>query len=76
MMPMLSMKELIFCQKNFFQKLVLFIEKNVTDRIITEDLSSLIDPPKFKVLRKVLKREIIQLLKDRIEIIKERDSIA
>ena len=65
-----------FLPKEFFQKLVLFIEKNVTDRIITEDLSSLIDPPKFKVLRKVLKREIIQLLKDRIEIIKERDSIA
>ncbi len=52
--------------KEFFQKLILFIEKNVTDRIITEDLGSLIEPAKFKVLRKVLKRETIQLLKDEI----------
>ncbi len=52
--------------KEFFQELIFFIEKNVTDRVITEDLSSLIEPAKFKVLRKVLKREIVSLLKDEI----------
>ncbi len=51
-------------KKDFFEKLILFIEKNVTDQVITEDLSSLIEPAKFKVLRKVLKREVVQLLKD------------
>ena len=58
--------------QEFFQKLVLFIEKNVTDQIITEDLSSIIEPVKFKILRKMLKREIIQLLKNEIENLEPR----
>ena len=52
--------------KDFFSKLIAFIEKNVTEQVITEDLSSLILPQKFKILRKVLKREVIKLLKDQI----------
>lgn len=52
--------------EEFFSKLILFIEKHVTDQIITEDLSSLLLPQQFKILRKVLKREVIQLLKDEI----------
>jgi len=57
--------------KEFFQKLILFIEKNVTDQVITEDLSSLIELAKFKILRKVLKREVIKLLKDEVESFKK-----
>lgn len=53
-------------QKDFFSKLIIFIEKYVTDQIITEDLSSLLSPQQFKILRKVLKREVIQLLKDQL----------
>lgn len=52
--------------KEFFLKLIVFIEKYVTDQIITEDLSSLVTPQQFKILRKVLKREVIGLLKDEI----------
>lgn len=50
----------------FFQQLVSFVEIHVTDQIITEDLSTLVDPQQFKVLRKVLKREVLQLLKNEI----------
>jgi hypothetical protein len=50
--------------KEFFSKLVKFIEKHITEQVITEDLSSLVTPQKFKILRKVLKREVIQLLKE------------
>ena len=46
----------------FFKSLIIFIEDNVTDRLITEDLSALISPQKFKILRKVLKRELVQFL--------------
>ncbi len=49
--------------KDYLEKLIDFIEINVTDRIITEDLSALISADKFKVLRKVLKREMIQFIK-------------
>mgnify|MGYP001571536096 FL=1 len=49
---------------NFFAELISFIEKNVTEQVITEDLSALLEPQKFKVLRKTLKREVIQLLKE------------
>ncbi len=52
--------------KEFFSKLIIFIEKNVTEQVITEDLSSLLAPLKFKILRKVLKREVVQLLKERM----------
>ena len=55
--------------KEFFPKLIAFIEKNVTDQVITEDLSSLLAPQQFKILRKVLKREVIQLLKDQLVLI-------
>ncbi len=50
--------------KQFFQNLTVFIEKKVTDKIITEDLGSLLSPDNFKMIRKVLKRETINFLKD------------
>ena len=53
--------------KEFFSKLVVFIEKHVSDQVITEDLSSLLEPQQFKTLRKVLKREVVRLLKEEIE---------
>lgn len=52
--------------KNFLEKLYQFIEKEVTEKIITEDLSSLVAPAKFKLLRKVLKREVLSLIKNEL----------
>lgn len=49
--------------KEFFQRLVVFIEHKVTDKIITEDLGSLLPNDKFNLLRKVLKRETIEFIK-------------
>ncbi len=50
--------------EQFFQNLILFIEEKVTDKIITEDLGYLLSSEKFKIMRKVLKRETINFLKD------------
>ena len=56
-----------FSPKEFFQKLITFIENNITDQVITEDLSPLLTPQQFKIFRKVLKREVLGLLKDEIK---------
>ncbi len=52
----------------FFEILIDFIEKNVTEKIIVEDLGSLVAKEKFKILRKVLKREIVSMLKNELKI--------
>lgn len=52
--------------KKFLGELAAFIEKEVTEKIITEDLSFLLMPKEFAKIRKVLKREVITLLKDEI----------
>lgn len=49
--------------KEFFQKLLVFIDHKVTDKIITEDLGPLLQNDKFNLYRKVLKRETIDLIK-------------
>lgn len=51
----------------FFKKLVVFIEIEVTDQVIHEDLNSLLPLEKFNTLRKVLKREVLTLIKDEIK---------
>ena len=51
---------------DYFKDLIKFIDTKVTDRIISEDLSFLLTHEKFKLIRKVLKRETLMFLKDEI----------
>ncbi len=46
----------------YFKYLADFIDKKVTDRIISEDLSTLLPYEKFMKLRKTLKKEVILLI--------------
>jgi len=55
-----------FDSENFLSDLAAFIEKKVTETIITEDLSSLLPPKEFKLIRKVLKRETLNLIRDEL----------
>jgi predicted nucleotidyltransferase component of viral defense system len=50
----------------YLQKLTDFIEKNVTDKILSEDLNTLLPYSEFVKIRKVLRREVLTLLKDEI----------
>lgn len=52
--------------KKFFSGLLVFLGRHVTDKVITEDLSSLLPPEKFAQMRKILKREAVSLIKDEI----------
>ncbi|OGY86289.1 MAG: hypothetical protein A2233_02810 [Candidatus Kerfeldbacteria bacterium RIFOXYA2_FULL_38_24] len=51
---------------NFFQELYQFIEKNITQTIINEDLNSLLPATEFQKIRKTLKDEVLLFLKDEI----------
>lgn len=48
----------------FLKKLYTFVEHQVTDKIITEDLNYLLTADKFQQIRKVLKREVLMLIGD------------
>ncbi|WKZ24619.1 MAG: nucleotidyl transferase AbiEii/AbiGii toxin family protein [Patescibacteria group bacterium] len=52
-----------FEAQDFFANLYVFIKDKITDKIITEDLSYLLSLPKFKIIRKVLKREVLMMLR-------------
>ncbi len=52
---------------DYFKDLIKFIDTKVTDRIISEDLSFLLTHEKFKLIRKVLKRETLMFLKNEIK---------
>ncbi len=52
---------------DYFKDLIRFIDTKVTDRIISEDLSFLLTYEKFKLIRKVLKRETLMFLKNEIK---------
>lgn len=52
--------------KTFFSKLYTFIKSEVTDKIITEDLNYLLVDKKFQLTRKILKREVLSLIRDEI----------
>jgi predicted nucleotidyltransferase component of viral defense system len=52
--------------EDFLSNLATFIEQKVTETIITEDLSSLLPPKKFSLIRKVLKRETIGFIRDEL----------
>ena len=53
-----------FDKKEFFNRLTSFIDKKITDKIITEDLGPLLPNDKFNSIRKVLKRETLELIKE------------
>ncbi|MFA4817721.1 MAG: nucleotidyl transferase AbiEii/AbiGii toxin family protein [Parcubacteria group bacterium] len=50
----------------FFQELLNFVEKNITETIINQDLNVLLAPDKFQKIRKILKRETLMFLRDEI----------
>lgn len=54
----------------FFMDLIAFIEKHVTDQIITQDLSTLLPYTQFRRIRKVLKKETLMFLRDELHRIK------
>jgi len=53
--------------KEFFSELTDFISQKVTEKVISEDLNSLLPHDKFVRMRSVLKREAMSLIKDEIK---------
>ena len=53
--------------KEFLLKLADFIDKKVTEKIISEDLNPLLPNDKFAAMRSILKRETVMLIKDEIK---------
>ncbi|MBI4652906.1 nucleotidyl transferase AbiEii/AbiGii toxin family protein [Candidatus Kuenenbacteria bacterium] len=53
--------------KFFFQKLVDFIQKEITETIINQDINMLLQPQKFQSIRKTLKQETLMFLNDEIK---------
>jgi len=54
--------------KSYLIKLADFIEQKVTDKILSEDLNTLLPYVEFTKIRKVLKREVLTLIKDKIKV--------
>jgi predicted nucleotidyltransferase component of viral defense system len=52
--------------KEFLSNLIDFVDEKVTEKIISEDLNSLLPYDKFVAIRKILKREVLGLIKDEI----------
>lgn len=52
--------------KEFLGELISFIEKNITNTVIDQDLNILLSPEKFKQIRKVLKKETLMFLKNEV----------
>jgi len=52
---------------DFLNDLIKFIEKNITQRIIDQDINFLLPPQKFQRIRKNLKSETILFLKDELK---------
>ena len=55
----------------FLADLIKFVEKNVTQRIIDQDINFLLPPQKFQQIRTNLKSEIILFLKDELKRIED-----
>lgn len=49
---------------SYLKELIAFIEEKVTDKVIREDLSSLLPYEKFNKLRKTIKNEVLLFLKE------------
>lgn len=50
----------------YFQELIEFIEHHVTATIIQQDLNTLLPPQEFKTIRRILKAQVIAMLKDEV----------
>ena len=55
---------------SFFEELIDFIEKNINQDIINQDINFLLPPDKFQKIRKILKREVLMFLRDELKRIK------
>lgn len=53
--------------KTFLKQLINFIEKNITETIINQDLNTLLPPEKFQQIKKGLKLETLMFLKDEMK---------
>lgn len=53
--------------KTFFRQLIRFVEENITETILTQDLNVLLPYAKFKKIRKILKSETSMFLRDELE---------
>lgn len=56
----------------FFADIIVFVEKHITDEIITQDLNTLLPYEKFSQIRKILKRETLMFLRDEYARIKKQ----
>lgn len=56
---------------DFFQVLINFIEQEITETIITQDLNALLPYEKFKKIRKILKSETLVFLRDEMQRLKD-----
>ncbi|NTU67145.1 MAG: nucleotidyl transferase AbiEii/AbiGii toxin family protein [Candidatus Moranbacteria bacterium] len=50
----------------FFKKLIVFIDKHVTDELISQDMNVLLSYAKFRIIRKTLRQETLMYLKDEL----------
>ena len=53
--------------KKFFQALLDFIEKHVTQTVIDQDLNILLPPEQFRKIRSILKRETLSLIRQHVQ---------
>lgn len=53
--------------EKYLKKLINFIDREYTNRIISQDLNFLLPEKKFKIIRKVLKKETLMFLKDELK---------
>lgn len=53
--------------KDYFSKLLTFVDREISDQVLAEDLNYLLPPAQFQLMRKVLKREVLTLLRDEIK---------
>ncbi|MFH1564443.1 MAG: nucleotidyl transferase AbiEii/AbiGii toxin family protein [bacterium] len=57
---------------SFFDELILFIEKNINETVINQDLNYLLPNDKFQAIRKVLKNETKMFLEDEMGICEKK----
>jgi len=55
----------------FLSELIVFVEKRINNKVINQDLNSLLPYKDFKKNRKILKKETLMLLKDELKRVKK-----
>lgn len=56
----------------YFRELISFIEKKVTDKVLSEDLNYLLTTEKFNKIRKIIKGEVVMFVRDEIKRLQEK----